>query len=152
MYWNGYNILKNISNLHYTCILRLAMEFDLTEKFYGPFWCLVYSLCILFAKTIKILLYVINKNNKNFHDWANWEIVHCNLLYVYNWKNYKRLVKYVYQKSVSIVKFANIYGLPFKKWEFLYTERKAEKSHSESYDFHSRKPKANNKVKVNVAI
>lgn len=103
------------------------MELDLTEKFYGPFWCLVYSLCILFAKTIKSLLYVISKNNKHFHGWANWEIVHCNLLYGYNWNNYKRLVKYAYQKSVSIVKFANVYGLPLKKSEFLYTRRKAER-------------------------
>lgn len=127
MYWNGYDILKNISNLQYTCILRLAMELDLTEKLYGPFWCLVYSLCILFAKTIKSLLYVINKNNEHFHGWTNWEIVHCNLLYGYNWKNYKRLVKYVHQKSVSIVKFANVYGLHFKKSEFLYMGRKAER-------------------------
>lgn len=47
------------------------VELDLTEKFYGSFWCLVYSLSILFAKIIKSVLYVTNKNNKHFHGWAN---------------------------------------------------------------------------------
>lgn len=115
MYWNWYNIFKNISIPYYICILRPAIEIDFTEKFYGPFWCLVYSLCILFAKTIKSLLYVISKNNKHLHGWANREMVNCDLLYSYNWDIMKEYLDHEICKCV---------WSSFKKWEIYHMEKR----------------------------
>lgn len=139
MYWNWYNIFKNISNLHYTCILRPAIETDLTEKFYGSFWCLVYRLCILFAKTIKSPLYVISKNNKHLHGWANREMVNCNLLYSYNWDIMKDCLDHEICKCVWSY---------FKKREIYHMEKR-HRRHSKRLIV---KAKADNKTKVNLVI
>lgn len=95
------------------------MEVDLTEKFYGPFWCLVYILCILFAKTVKSLLYVINKNNKHLHGWANWETVNYDLLYGCDWEIIKGWWNTHLKKTVWIMKFTNVYGLPLENQKFV---------------------------------
>jgi hypothetical protein len=146
MHWNWYHIFKNISNLHCMFILTPAMGFDLTGECYGTFWCLVYSLCILFVKTIKSLFYIINKNNKHFHGWASWEMVNCNLFYNYKWKIVKGLWSMHFTKTVQ--ETCKYVWPSFKTSEIYYLGKRQQKIKVKKIA----KVKTNKKTKVNLII
>ena len=85
------------------------------------------------------LFYVISKNNKHLHGWANREMVNCNLFYSYNWDIMKACLGHEISKCV---------WSSFKKWEIYHTD--------ERYSRYSKwlivKAKADNKTKVNLVI